>query len=83
MIAVIGDFDATNPTHRATTSALEDLFGPGRLEWVGTDVLTSRRSDVARARGFLIAPGSPYRDMDAVVEVIRAAREEGTPLVGT
>ena len=83
MIAVIGDFDATNPTHRATTSALQGLVGAGSLEWIGTDAVASRRSDVARARGLVIAPGSPYRDMDAVVDVIRAAREKGVPLVGT
>ena len=83
MIAVLGDFDAENPTHRATTAALEDLFGPGSCAWIDTDEVAARRSDAGRARGVLIAPGSPYRDMGAVVEVIREAREEGVPLVGT
>lgn len=83
MIAVVGDFDATNATHRATSAALEALGGPGSFEWIDTDAVASRRDDVRTASGLVIAPGSPYRDMDAVVDVIREAREEGTPLVGT
>lgn len=83
MIAVIGDFDAANRTHAATSAALEGAFGAGSFEWIDTDAVRVRRSDVRKARGYLIAPGSPYRDMDAVVEVVREAREAGLPLVAT
>lgn len=83
MIAVVGDFDERNPTHVATSSALEALSGTGSFEWIATDAVRGRRTDVRRARGIVIAPASPYRDMDAVVDVIREAREEGVPLVGT
>ena len=33
--------------------------------------------------GVVVGPGSPYRDPDAVLAVIRVARERGVPLVGT
>jgi len=33
--------------------------------------------------GIVVGPGSPYRNPDAVREVIRSARERGVPLVGT
>ena len=83
MIAVVGDFDPRNPTHAATNRSLGELAGPGSFEWIDTDAVRSRRADVRSARGLLIAPASPYRDMDAVVDVVREAREEGVPLVGT
>ena len=31
----------------------------------------------------VVGPGSPYRNPDAVHEVVRTARERGVPLVGT
>lgn len=83
MIAVIGDFDPRKPTHEATTDALAALLPRGSFGWIDTDSIDRRRDEIRRADGFLVAPGSPYRDEDAVVDVIRHAREEGVPLVGT
>lgn len=83
MIAVVGDYDPRNRTHLATTAALEALFAVASVEWFATDSVAARRDEIRRASGVLIAPGSPYREGDAVVEVIRTAREDGIPLVGT
>lgn len=83
MIGVIGDHDPSNPTHVATTAALRALPGRPPFEWIGTDEARSRRDDVAGLQGVFVAPASPYRDADAVVDVVRDARERGVPLVGT
>ena len=81
MIGVIGDYNPQNVTHVATARALETLPGGATFEWIATDEVSAER--MAKLGGFFVAPGSPYRDMNAVLEVIRLARERGVPLVGT
>lgn len=79
-IGVIGDFDEANATHRATTAELEAAGA------TATWVPTTEVGDGARLGGFdglLIAPGSPYADMDGALAAIRFARRSGMPLVGT
>ena len=83
MIVVIGDYDQGNPTHVATSEALEALPRGTPFEWVGTDAVPPGLREQGGVGGFLIAPASPYRDMEAVLDVIRLARERGVPLVGT
>lgn len=83
MIGVIGDFRADNETHVATNNALDALAWSVGFEWIATDELRTRWTEVERLSGVLIAPASPYRDMEAVLDVIREARERGVPLVGT
>jgi CTP synthase (UTP-ammonia lyase) len=79
-IGVIGDFDESNETHRATSAELE--AAGARATWVPTPAV----GDAAGLRGFdglLISPGSPYADMEGALTAIRFARERGMPLVGT
>jgi CTP synthase (UTP-ammonia lyase) len=83
MIGVVGDYNQENPTHRATTEALRAITDQWAFEWISTDQLRARWSEVERLSGLLVAPASPYRDMAAVLDVIRHARERGIPLVGT
>ena len=45
--------------------------------------MTSLAAVAAAADGVWIIPGSPYRDDGAVMDVIRHARENGQPLLGT
>ena len=81
-IAVVGDYDARNPTHGFTNAALDHV----RLgfEWVPTDGIgPDARARLAPFDGLWIAPASPYRSMDGALEAIRYARERGVPLVGT
>ncbi len=82
VIGVIGDYNERNPTHAATNNALEAIDGL-RFGWVATDELRQRWAEIERLRGILVAPASPYRDMEAALDVIRLARERGVPLVGT
>ncbi len=83
MIGVIGDYNAQNATHIATSRALEMLPRNTSFEWIATDELSGRAGRLDRVDGFLIAPASPYQDTNAVLEVIRSARERGVPLLGT
>jgi CTP synthase (UTP-ammonia lyase) len=83
MIGVIGDYSQKNPTHRATTEALRAITDQRAFEWITTDQLKARWPEVERLSGIFVAPASPYRDTDAVLDVIRHARERGIPLVGT
>lgn len=75
-IGIIGDLQPDNPTHAATTEA----FG-SEAEWVATDQIGGH--DLGRFHGLLIAPGSPYRDLDGALRAIAHARTEGVPLLGT
>jgi CTP synthase (UTP-ammonia lyase) len=74
-IAIVGDFDPANETHRATTAAFGDA------EWLATEQVTEER--LREFRGIVVAPASPYRSMDGALEAIRRAREQDVPLVGT
>lgn len=80
-ITVLIDLPAAHAYHRATVDAIghaADALGAGvSLDVVRTDALGPL------GHGVVIGPGSPYRDPQAVESVIRAAREQGIPLVGT
>jgi CTP synthase (UTP-ammonia lyase) len=81
-IAVVGDLNLENPTHRATNQALSAL-GLAH-EWVATDgVGDDAGARLAGHAGLWIAPASPYRRMGGALAAIRHARERGVPLVGT
>ncbi|HEY7196418.1 MAG TPA: hypothetical protein VH306_04490 [Gaiellaceae bacterium] len=79
-IAMIGDYQPDNETHTSTDAALGHVGIA--FDWVGTDEVDPEEA-VERYDGLWIAPASPYRDMEAALEVIRLARERGVPLTGT
>lgn len=79
-VAVVGDYQPKNETHTATDAALGHVGA--EFDWIGTDALDPEQS-VAAYDAVWIAPASPYRNMEAALEVIRLARERGVPLVGT
>lgn len=82
-VAIVGDFDPRNPTHRATN---EGLAHAGlAFEWVPTPEVHPARPGgrLADRPGIFIAPASPYRSMDGALAAVRFARERGVPLVGT
>lgn len=84
-IAVVGDYGAERPTHKATQRALEHAVrAPLRFEWLATETAEKTSDDeLASYAGLLIAPGSPYLSMDGALKAIRVARERGVPLLGT
>jgi CTP synthase (UTP-ammonia lyase) len=83
LIGVIGDLDLGNITHRFTNDAL--AHAGCRHAWVPTDTIGRETAPAVLRRfsGLLIAPGSPYRDMEGAMAAVRYARERGVPLVGT
>lgn len=87
-IAIVGDHDASRPTHRATNEALRHAASAlsARIEasWLPTSSLGElEAAELARFAGFFVAPGSPYRSLDGALRAIRRARETGRPLLGT
>jgi CTP synthase (UTP-ammonia lyase) len=78
---LIGDRDARYLTHRALDEAISTFPDSVSGVWVATDSPNARRTEVADA--VWVVPGTPYRDVNAVLEAIRHARENGQPLLAT
>jgi CTP synthase (UTP-ammonia lyase) len=81
-IAVLGDRNLEYVTHRELDAALGLFPEWASGAWVATDSADVEAA-VAQADGVWVAPGTPYRDDDAVYAAIRRARERGQPLLGT
>jgi CTP synthase (UTP-ammonia lyase) len=84
-LALIGEFDPAFPPHAATATACRHSAAALRIEvesaWVSTADLTP---DTARDfAGLWVLPGSPYKSLANTLAVIRVAREEGVPCLGT
>ena len=79
-LALLGDRDLDFVTHRALDAALAQMPAGVDAGWIATDSPQARSLDVD---ALWIAPGTPYRDDEAVYAAIRRAREEGIPLLGT
>ncbi len=87
-VGIIGDYDAKSRWHRATCEALsaaaKRLSADLAYEWVPTDSLAGRASEVlGEFDGLWASPGSPYRSLEGALEGIRFARERGRPFVAT
>lgn len=80
-IALLGDRDPRVVTHRALDAAITQLPKGVEAEWVGTDTPAARALDEFDA--IWAAPGTPYRDDEAVLDAIGGSIEDGTPLLGT
>jgi CTP synthase (UTP-ammonia lyase) len=84
VIGIVGDRNAQHPLHLATENSLLDGPHAPRVEWIPTDrIMNSVGGSLTRYAGFLISPGSPYRSMDGALTIIRYARENRVPLLGT
>ena len=79
VIGIVGDRDPGNKTHLATEQAFTHLAEPIRCAWIPTEQV----GDLSAYAGLLIAPGSPYRDMEGALRAIRHAREARVPVLGT
>ncbi|HZY36113.1 MAG TPA: hypothetical protein VFE53_05665 [Mucilaginibacter sp.] len=87
-LAIIGDFNPTSRTHIATNSAIEHskkfLQADLHFEWIPTDSIMANFSAItAQYQGFWIAPGSPYKSMAGALEIIKYARLNNIPTLGT
>ncbi|MEX2587113.1 MAG: gamma-glutamyl-gamma-aminobutyrate hydrolase family protein [Actinomycetota bacterium] len=81
----MGDYRAGFEPHLRTDAALVHSANALGLfiesEWIATDEIEPTIFDTYN--GILVAPGSPYRDMDKTLQAIRQAREDGVPCLGT
>jgi len=87
-IGIIGDFDAAKPSHSATDTAIaraaRALGAAADVAWVATDAIAADGTGALAAYdGLWASPGSPYRNIDGMLEAIRFARERGKPFVAT
>jgi CTP synthase (UTP-ammonia lyase) len=82
-IALIGDFNPDVLAHQAIPQALELAAGglEVRPDWLDTE--SALEADLESYDGFWCVPASPYRSMEGALRVIRFARENQRPFLGT
>jgi CTP synthase (UTP-ammonia lyase) len=86
-VTVLIDLPSDHRYHRATLAALghasESRRIPIDVRVVPTNTIRDASRIAAPGSAVIIGPGSPYRDPEAAHEVVRKAREQNVPLVGT
>lgn len=89
-IGIVGEFQPTFEPHTAISTAVshaitaDPALPPTELDWISTtDAVNLSPEQLASYGGWWIAPGSPYRDINGALKVIRYAREQDVPLLGT
>ncbi len=80
-IALVGDRKPSHPSHRELDAVRARLGDDVAAEWVPTD--GDRVREPADFDGIWLVPGSPYADDEAACEVVRWARENDVPFLGT
>lgn len=84
-VAILADYRPDFEPHRSTDAALvHSANALGMIlesEWIATDEIEPSMFD--EYDGILVAPGSPYRNMNKTLWAIKQAREEGIPCLGT
>ena len=80
-VTVVMDLPTDHEYHRATIDAIDHAVAALRADVVVRLETTDDTTGIGD--GFVIGPGSPYRDPNAAEEIIRFARERGVPLVAT
>lgn len=87
-IGIIGEYNASFRPHAATNEAMLAAISKVGIsmefEWVSTETIESAFEDItARFNGYLVAPGSPYKNLQGALKIIQFAREHFLPVLGT
>lgn len=86
-IALIGDYSAAIPAHRAIPRALERVKVEEALDvswdWLATRDLPDAPATLANFGAVWLVPGSPYENVEGALEAVRFARESKRPFLGT
>jgi CTP synthase (UTP-ammonia lyase) len=87
-LAIIGDFNSSFRPHVATNEAIEhskqSLDFTFETNWISTDYISENLNEIVDTyNGFWIAPGSPYKSMTGALEIIKYARLNNIPTLGT
>ena len=86
-IAILGDFNPIYSTHHAlndsTRQIQKRLQKEIQFDWISTDVFSTQVAfKNGLYQGLWIAPGSPYKDMQNVLNAITYARQNNIPTLG-
>lgn len=86
-IAILGDFNPAYSTHHALNDSirqtLKKFVEDIQFDWISTDTLNFRTVfNKRRYCGLWIAPGSPYKKMENVLDTIAYARQNNIPTFG-
>jgi len=87
-LAIIGDYNSQYKPHIATNDAIAHSVRkfeiPLQYDWISTAVIEAEFEKIISSYyGFWIAPGSPYKSMSGALKIIRHAREDKIPTLGT
>ncbi len=85
-IGIIGEFNPHYYTHlglnKAFIHSADFLNKRFSLEWIPTDILHEYFDrEITSLNGILMSMGTPYRDMDSALKVIKFARENNIPIM--
>ncbi|MCX6157163.1 MAG: CTP synthase [Ignavibacteriae bacterium] len=85
-IAILGDFNPSYSTHHALNDSIRQvrkIFKTDiQFDWISTDTLNFNEALKNIYCGLWIAPGSPYKNMENVLNAIKFARENHIPAFG-
>ena len=85
-IAILGDFNPIHSTHHALNDSIRQvrkLFSDEiQFDWIGTDIFNCKTLFSNLYSGLWIAPGSPYKDMQNVLDAIKYVRINNIPALG-
>lgn len=86
-IAILGDFNPIYETHHKLNESIRDIqsfLGKEiQFDWIATDIFNCKVVfERQKYKGLWIAPGSPYKDMDNVLNTIKHVREHNIPTFG-
>jgi CTP synthase (UTP-ammonia lyase) len=85
-IAILGDFHPAYSTHLALNESVKHcnsiLENAVICDWIATDEFIPEVVFDRSYSGLWIAPGSPYRSMEKVLEAIRYSRTRNIPTFG-
>ena len=86
-IGLVGERSESVKAHRAIPMALamagEREVCEVQTEWLTTTQLAEDIGQARRFDGIWVTPASPYASLEGALGVIRLAREEGKPFIGT
>lgn len=85
-IAVLGDFNPAYYTHHAINDSISHLRHYFKNEivfdWIGTETFDAAIAFQEKYAGLWIVPGSPYQNMQNVLDACTYTRDHQIPVVG-
>lgn len=87
-IALVGDYNSEVVAHLAIPAALKYSSALLNVEinydWIDTETIGNKLERQFNIyKGIWIVPASPYKNMEGVIELIKFARENHIPILGT